>query len=170
MTTPSLPAPTGTVTEGPSGRELRLIRRFGASTEDVWAAVTDSPRLERWIGRWEGDPKSGRVRFITTADGDEVAAQDVEILECAPPHRLSVTMTEGETRWCPRIELRHETDGTILLFTLNIVQDVASVGPGWEYYLDRLVAVIEERDPASVNWDDYFPKMSEHYATLCTQG
>ena len=38
-----------------------------------------------------------------------------------------------------------------------------SVGPGWEYYLDRLVAAESGGDPASLDFDDYYPSQSEHY-------
>ena len=39
-----------------------------------------------------------------------------------------------------------------------------SVGPGWEYYLDRLVAAETGGDPATVDFDrDYYPAMAEHY-------
>ena len=42
--------------------------------------------------------------------------------------------------------------------------DVPSVGPGWEYYLDRLVAAETGGDPATVDFDrDYYPAMAEHY-------
>ena len=34
-------------------------RTFAAPIADVWAAVTESDRLVRWIGRWTGDPASG---------------------------------------------------------------------------------------------------------------
>jgi hypothetical protein len=41
-----------------------------------------------------------------------------------------------------------------------------NVGPGWEYYLDRLVAAETGGDPAAIEFGDYYPAMSEHYRTL----
>jgi hypothetical protein len=38
------------------------------------------------------------------------------------------------------------------------------VGPGWEYYLDRLVAAETGGDVAAIDFDrDYYPAMQEHY-------
>ena len=48
--------------------------------------------------------------------------------------------------------------------------DVGSVGPGWEYYLDRLVAVRDGRDVASIVWDDYFPVLQPYYEELVAGG
>lgn len=45
-----------------------LTRTFRAPIQDVWAAVTEPQRLERWIGTWTGDPESGEVTFRMTAE------------------------------------------------------------------------------------------------------
>ena len=41
--------------------------------------------------------------------------------------------------------------------------DIGSVGPGWEYYLDMLVAS-REGDPQP-SFDDYYPAQHEYYQT-----
>ena len=41
-----------------------------------------------------------------------------------------------------------------------------NVGPGWEYYLDRLVAAEAGRSVAEVDWDAYYPALSSSYADL----
>jgi hypothetical protein len=38
-----------------------------------------------------------------------------------------------------------------------------SVGPGWEYYLDRMVAAETGADPGALVWDDYYPGLRHHY-------
>lgn len=48
--------------------------------------------------------------------------------------------------------------------TLTLVQEldpdmVGSVGPGWEYYLDRPVPAETGEDPESLLWDDHYPSM-----------
>ena len=41
--------------------------------------------------------------------------------------------------------------------------------PGWEYYLDRLVAAISGQDVAAIDFGrDYHPAMSDHYRDLFT--
>ncbi len=53
--------------------------------------------------------------------------------------------------------------------TLRFAQDVPKpemaegVGPGWDYYLDRMVVAEEGGDPATLDFDDYYPALSPHY-------
>ena len=60
---------TGTVTKIDGDPHLVILRRFHATADEVWRELTESERLERWIGRWEGDPKTGHVSFFMTAEG-----------------------------------------------------------------------------------------------------
>ncbi len=55
---------------------------------------------------------------------------------------------------------------TTLTFTQPDIDPVEaeSVGPGWEYYLDRLVAAESDGDVDAIDFDrDYYPAMLEHY-------
>jgi len=163
----SSPTPTGTVGDGPGGREIRLTRRFRARPEDVWAALTESDRLERWIGRWEGDPSTGTVTFFMTAEGDDVEAEPMTIVECEPPHRFAAETAVGGQQWHVRWELAAEGDITTLTFAQLAADDeIETAGPGWEYYLDRLVTVLDGGDVRSVQFADYFPAMRGYYADL----
>ena len=41
-----------------------------------------------------------------------------------------------------------------------------SVGPGWEYYLDRLVDAETGADPSARDFErDYYPAMRDYYRT-----
>lgn len=73
-------------------------RRFRAPIDAVWAAVTEPDRLARWIGRYTGDPTTGTVSFTMSAEGDDVAAEDITITECEPPRHLAVVMPGPEER------------------------------------------------------------------------
>lgn len=145
-----------------------LTRRFAASADEMWREMTESDRLERWIGRWEGDPASGTVQFFMTAERQDAAAEEYTILECTPPRRFAGdTSLEGGS-WHVWFEL-DETDGeTTLTFgqRLNPTDDIGMIAPGWEYYLDRLVAANAGADPDSVRWADYFPVMQPEYERL----
>lgn len=169
MTHESAPAgavPNGRVAEGPLGREIQLTRRFRAPIDAVWAAMTESERLERWIGRWEGDPRTGRVNFYMTAEGEDPAAEEYRIEVCEPPHRFSGTTAVGEDEWHLRFELNEEDGVTTLLFAQAMVDNVGDVGPGWEYYLDRLDAALAGGEVAAVSWGTYFPAMKTYYSAL----
>ena len=133
------PVTQGTVGDNPNGPELRIERRFQHPIDGVWAAMTESDWLELWIGRWEGDPATGRVTFWMTA----------------------------EVVWHLRFQLSPQEGFTTVIFAQVIGQDsLASVGPGWEYYLDRLSSVLEGKDAAAVDWNDYYPAMREYYESL----
>ena len=164
-----------TLTTPTGRRELRegtpylvLERTFRAPIDDVWAAVTEPARLERWIGTWTGDPSSGSVAFRMTAESPDAAEELFRILACEPPRRLVTESTEpgSDTVWRLELDLI-ERDGVTTLVFAQRADDavpVDSVGPGWEYYLDRLVVAHGGGDAATVEWDDYYPSLAEPYA------
>ena len=41
-----------------------------------------------------------------------------------------------------------------------------NIGPGWEYYLDRLVAAETGGDVEAIAWDDYYPAQAAYYGDL----
>lgn len=148
---------------------LVMTREFRAPVDDVWAAVTESDRLARWIGTWSGDPAEGKVLFQMRYEGDDASSEEFIIDECDPPHRLAIT-TEApyeadQVTWHLELDLA-ETDGVTTLTFAQSVPDPAmaeSVGPGWDYYLDRMVVAESGGDVAAVVFDDYYPALSGHY-------
>lgn len=165
------PQPRGRLGTGAHGREVQIERQFHAPVEDVWAAMTESDRLERWIGRWEGDPATGKVTFFMTAEGEDVEPEELTITECQAPHRFAADTSVGEGVWHLRFELRQDGDATTLVFAQALGDDpLGSVGPGWEYYVDRLAHTLEGRDVAEVDWDDYYPGMRAYYEALDGDG
>jgi uncharacterized protein YndB with AHSA1/START domain len=165
-----------TTTTATGRKELRdgrpylvMTRQFRAPVEDVWAAVTESDRLARWIGTWSGDPADGKVQFQMRYEGDDVPSEEFVIDECLPPHRLAITTEapyeEEPVTWHLELDLA-ESDGVTTLTFAQSVPDPSmaeSVGPGWDYYLDRLVTAESGGDAAGVDWDAYYPALAEHY-------
>jgi len=145
-------------------------RTFAAPIEAVWAAVTEPERLERWIGTWTGDPASGSVVFRMTAEGEDVGPENFTIDECDPPRRLALTSPAPgeEADWHLVLELSKEGGTTTLTFSQSVpsAEWASSVGPGWEYYLDRLVAAEGGTEVGAIDFDDYYPAQSEHFRRL----
>ena len=143
-----------------------FTRTFRRPVEEVWSAVTDPDALSRWIGTWQGDPASGEVEFAMTAEGDDVTPERCRIDECRPPTLLQVTL--GGPAWTLRLVLSEADGVTTLDFAQRLTDPElgASVGPGWDYYLDRLVAAVAGEDIGAVAWDGYYPALSDHYARL----
>ncbi|RLV57399.1 SRPBCC family protein [Aeromicrobium phragmitis] len=164
------------MTATPTGRHERrgttdaLVweRTFRAPIDDVWAAVTESERLERWIGTWTGDPADGFVTFTMNAEGEDIPPSRYEIRACEPPRLLRIDAVDDFGAWYLTLELREDAGVTTLTMS-QVIDDVSTLentGPGWEYYLDRLVAAETGADPAAVDWDDYYPAMRDHYVAI----
>lgn len=163
------PTPTGHVDHDGERRTLHLTRTFRAPIEDVWASVTEPERLERWIGTYRGDPADGRVAFRMTAEGENAPEEEMEIRECDPPRRLAVTSQVGVHQWFLELDLVEQDGVTTLSFSQPGIDPVEaeSVGPGWEYYLDRLVAAETGGDVSAVDFErDYYPAMQDYYRRL----
>jgi len=169
MTTPTIPTATGRKEMRRGRPYVVMTRQFRAPIEDVWAAVTESDRLARWIGTWAGDPADGKVLFQMRFEGDDVPSEEFVIDECEAPLRLAITTKapyeDGDVTWHLELDLV-EADGVTTLTFAQSVPDPAmapSVGPGWDYYLDRMVAAESGGDPAGVVFEDYYPALSGHY-------
>ncbi|MDQ4137761.1 MAG: polyketide cyclase, partial [Actinomycetota bacterium] len=73
----------------------------------------------------------------------------------------------GQQTWHLRFELSQDDGVTTLLFAQLLGDDdIGSIGPGWEYYLDRLSRVLDDADAHDIDWDDYYPAMREYYSAL----
>jgi len=167
MTT-TAPAATGHRQTRNGAEYVVFTRTFRAPIEAVWAAVTEPGRLERWIGTWTGDPASGEVSFRMTAEGEDVPAETYYIDVCDEPRRLvtrSWSADDPETVWRLELDLA-EADGVTTLTFAQAMDDpkmAENVGPGWDYYLDRLVAAEDGGDVTAISFDDYYPGFADHY-------
>jgi uncharacterized protein YndB with AHSA1/START domain len=160
--------PTG-YRETRDGHEVVVLtRQFPAAVEDVWAAVTEPDRLERWIGTWEGDPADGWVGFRMTAESPDASAERMWIDECDPPRRLATHSSTPYGDWHLALDLDEQDGVTTLTFAQRMSDPgvAADVGPGWDYYLDRLVAAETGGDVAAVDFADYHPADSDYYRAL----
>lgn len=164
-----------------AGHDLVLTRTYRAPIDDVWAACTDPERMERWIGTWSGDPATGQVVFRMTAEGDDVPDEVYLVETCEPPRRFVVRSRDGYpfspdgsgplVQWQHTLELVEADGVTTLTFTQVVPEGqvgadmVASVGPGWDYYLDRLTTWLVGDDPATVVFEPYLER-GDHYRSL----
>ena len=145
------------------GPLLVLRRRYPDPVEEVWAALTTSERLSRWIGTFTGPGgPGGTVEFVWTGEvdaGGEVAPPvTVTVHECDPPRRLVVDLPESEDQvWTLEVDLEPEGAGTALTFRqqLGAGWDAADIEAGWSWYLDKLRASMAGAPMPS--WDDYLP-------------
>lgn len=156
--------PLGQVLRDEDGMRLEFVRTFDDPVEDVWAALTEPDRLAGWFGRWTGDPATGTIDLIMTAE-EGATAQTVAVVTCEPPTRLVVITPSEDGPWHLSVTLQSEGGGTVLRFVHRLAEpyDASNLGPGWHYYLDRLGAVVAG-DPVPGEWDDYYPSLQAAYA------
>ena len=84
-------------------------------------------------------------------------------MRCEPPRRLAVSSADEHGGWHLEMELAESPGVTELRFTHHLTgtDGVGEVGPGWEFYLDLMVAS-RDRLPTPV-WGDYYPAMKAHF-------
>ncbi len=155
---------TGNVIPTVRGADLVLVRSLALSAEDAWGYLTDTTLTEQWFGPWEGDGRAGgSVRIRMRFEENEPAIR-ARILACEAPRHLALSTVDEYGSW--ELELFLEEDGDeecLLSFVhhLDDDSDVGDVGPGWEYYLDLLVAATEGTEQPS--FDRYYPALREEY-------
>lgn len=153
------PEPTGHL----DGNELIITRTFSACVDEVWASVTQPEQTALWFGRWEGEAGPGKVVRLQMLHEKGQPWSDVQIEECAAPNRLVVAMKDDYGDWRIELTLTRVGAATQLRF-VQVLSDrtmAGEVGPGWEYYLDMLVAAREGKPLPS--FDDYYPAQKAHY-------
>jgi uncharacterized protein YndB with AHSA1/START domain len=153
------PTPTGRL----FGNDLVLTRSFRAPLADVWASLTDPARTARWFGPWEGDAAPGHTIKVQMVHEEGEPWMDMTIEACEPPRRLALSAGDEQGGWRLDLTLAETPDATELRFTQHLTgtENVGEVGPGWEFYLDALVAARDDR-PAP-DFDDYYPAMKAHF-------
>lgn len=163
-TTGTATSPTGRVVRAGEAMRLEFVRRYDDAIDDVWSALTEPERVARWLGDWTGNPASGTVQLRMTAE-DASTPEEVVIVTCEPPMLLVVDMPGPDGAWRISVALEGETGGgTTLRFVQQLAEpyDAGSIGPGWQYYLDRLGAVISG-SPVPTDFDRYYPALQGAY-------
>jgi uncharacterized protein YndB with AHSA1/START domain len=160
------PIPSGRLLRTPEGRDLVLTRTFRAPIEDVWASITEPERTARWFGPWSGDAGPGKTIRYTMAFEEGGPEMQMTIVACDPPKLLAVSAVNDWGSWHLEAHLSESDGVTELRFVQHLTPDtnVGDVGPGWEYYLDNLVA---SRDGIPLpDFNDYYPAQSAYYLEL----
>ena len=159
----STPTPTGRLVPTAEGLDLVLTRSLPGSIDDAWASITEPDRTARWIGRWEGEGAVGATIKLQLGFEEETPWTEVKITECAAPRRLRVLTIDDHGSWDVSLELSSAGDHAELRFVMHRVDPagVGDVGPGWEYYLDQLLASLT--DGPLPDFNDYYPAQRSHF-------
>ena len=148
------------------GNDLVLTRRFRASMEDVWTSITDPASTARWFGRWEGTPGVGNEIRVQMGFEDGQPWLTKRIDACESPRRL--VLSSVGSKFVSKLELclKPTNDGCELEFIQHAINRdmMGEIGPGWEYYLDMLVA--SRDDSPRPTFDTYYPAQKAYFQSL----
>ena len=160
------PQPTGRLDHTSGGHDLILTRSFQAGIDDVWASITESDRTAKWFVSWTGDAGPGKTIRCTMMFEEGSPQGDMTIDACDAPSHLGVRTADEYGGWRLEATLA-EHDGVTVLSLIHHLDDgadVGSIGPGWEYYLDNLVAS-RSGSPLPA-FTSYYPAQKAHYEGL----
>ncbi len=164
------PRPTGRVRRTSRGADLILKRSFRGTLEDVWQSVTASESTARWIGAWEGEPGQGKTVRLRMGFEEGAPVSNVLIDACEPPRRLAVSMKDDFGEWFLELTLEGQGETTELTFVQRLADPklAADIGPGWEYYLDRLAAARSSQPMPE--FSVYYPAQKAYYLEDALEG
>ena len=149
------------------------LRRLPLPVAEAWSLLTSPGQLARWIGAWRGPDGGGAGELTLAYEGDDVLPVRVRVDEVVPPRQAVLALFDpGDTdawrldvRLAPAGRTGDQTELTVRQSILNPALAPA-VAAGCEFYLDRLVAVVEGGDPAALDFDAYFIRQAAHYRRL----
>jgi uncharacterized protein YndB with AHSA1/START domain len=115
------------------GTELRLTREYAASPAEVWSAVTEADRIQRWLAPVSGELRPGGRYQVEGNAGGEITA-------CEPPRRFCATWEFDGHVSTIDVELTATADGTRLELHHHLPSPPehweqfgpGAVGIGWE--------------------------------------
>ncbi|MEE1621482.1 SRPBCC family protein [Zafaria sp. Z1313] len=158
--------PTGTLVERDPGVDLVVSRYFSAPPEDVWDSITDSRRTALWFGHWQGEGRTGGEIVVTLTAEDGAPTSHLRVAACDPPRRLELVMRDEHGSWDLELLVEPVDSGASLSLVHHLADraGLAEIGPGWEFYLDRLAA--SRVDGPLPDFADYYPALTEYYGAL----
>ncbi len=125
---------------------VRASRSYQTTQTDLWSAVTEKDRVQRWFGEVSGEFRlGGRFSIQGNADG--------RITICEPPKALALTWEfGGNTSWVSA-KLENTQDGVLLTIEHELPTDETSeahwdnygpgaTGVGWELGMLGLTAYL----------------------------
>lgn len=158
------PVPTGRlVRTGPEAYDLIFTRNFSDPPPLLWRSFTRSAETEQWFGRWEGTPGVGQSVDLQMLFEEGLPWSRVEVAACVAPELLRLWVEDEFGGWDLEIRLSNASGGTTMDFIQHLEDPLAaeSVGPGWEYYLDRLAAA--RTGGSAPVFDDYYPGQGPYF-------
>jgi uncharacterized protein YndB with AHSA1/START domain len=143
---------------------VRFERRYDATPDEIWSALTEPERLGRWLADVaELELRVGGRFLLRWTDGDGTQETDGTILALEPGRLLELNWTyPGEPDSVARFELEPDGDGTILVLDHRGLPPaaIAGYGAGWHSHLDSLEAHLAGDE---ADWSSRFQELGPEY-------
>ncbi len=157
---------TGTLQSSDGKGVVRMEGCYDTDIDDLWSALTEAPRLARWIAEVEGDLRLGGAFRATFTSGWEGPGR---VDACDPPRHLLVTMTPGrEEETVIEAVLVADGDQTRLVVEERglPLEELAAHGAGWQAHLEDLAADSAGQEPTDwrTRWSELTPSYREQAA------
>lgn len=151
---------------------VQVEDRFQTDAQDLWSALTDPARLERWIARVNGDFHVGGDVHAVFRSGWEGPGR-VEV--CDAPNRLVVRMSPGEDEEMV-IEARIFDEGPTTRLVIEergmSLDDAAAYGAGWQAHIEDLEAYLSGQATSEwrTRWAELTPAYRDERAQMEADG
>jgi uncharacterized protein YndB with AHSA1/START domain len=155
----------GTVRADGDRVALHFERRYDATPDEVWSALTEPESISRWLfADAVLEPRVGgtfRLRWSENEAGGSVLVWE-------PPHTLEVEWDETDLRSILRIEISAAGDGAALVLDhRNITAQAAiGMGAGWHAHLEALAEVLSGRSASDERWWPRYEELRPTYEQL----
>lgn len=114
--------------EGSPTHIVSVSRNYPTTPADLWSALTDKERIQRWFANVTGDFKhGGRFSIEGNADG--------EVIACEPPSLLALTWEFGGNISWVKVTIEKSDEGALLTLEHEHPTD----------------------DKSQIHWDQYGP-------------
>jgi uncharacterized protein YndB with AHSA1/START domain len=156
----------GVVREDGDLLSLRFERRYAATPEEVWAAMTEPDSIQRWLfAAAVLEPRVGGEFRLDWSDTEKATGS---VLVWDPPSVLEVEWNEPNVSSTLQLRIESSRAGTLLtLDQRNIsVQAAIGMGAGWHAHLDALGDLVEGRGADEEAWRPRFDALRPQYDEL----
>jgi len=146
----------------PDDVELVVTRRFDAPIEEVWQSIATSDGTTGWYGPFT---REGDTAHVTMAFEEGAPVFAMHIDACEEPTRVELSSDDFHLEL--RLSVIDDATEVALVHHLADPALAAMFGPGWEYYLDNLVAA--RTGSPLPQFDGYESRFAAYYAELAEE-
>lgn len=152
----------GTLERTGDSATVRFDRHYATTAADLWEAVTDAGRLERWFARVTGDLREGG-EFVIHFDDDDTPTCRVE--SCSPGERFTWRwLVAGGRGSVVEVSVTPDGEGARLGLVHSLLDPAKApeYGAGWDVYVRSLESYVDGTERG--DWWDQWAQLKELYS------